>query len=389
MKGLPKFDSIGSFAVSEDDAFLPDVEPAQLKSVRLPIRLEDIQEIKRDYFSVHYKNCYHDCTLKALGRQLGELQNIGQLYQIVSDRRTLRKIVTNCCIDLRHINNPYHCKRQDFDVMVENLNGTLLIACMVRHEEEKGGYGQSFEEKLTHSPVHGNRMATYQVCKLDLGSQTCAIRFEVDAVNQHGELVELKSRKKPNPRYGLGPDFFLNIWIQMVLSNTPHMKLGVHDQGLLHEVVDCSAEEVQRKAGLPDGAVAAAQLFRRLSDVLANMRAQVAEGRQAVFKFTSQSFLSYTAVEITEAKTFSLPLVSPEMRAAVLLQPSEEGKKGTAAATEAPSLLPLPSSSSSQRAAVGEGDAVGGKQQESLELAMERLKLGKSSDHSGEKGGRK
>ena len=77
MKGLPKFDLIGSFAVSEDDAFLPDVEPAQLKSVRLPIRLEDIQEIKRDYFSVHYKNCYHDCTLKALGRQLGELHNIG------------------------------------------------------------------------------------------------------------------------------------------------------------------------------------------------------------------------------------------------------------------------------------------------------------------------
>ena len=33
MKGLPKFDLIGSFAVSEDDAFLPDVEPAQLKSV--------------------------------------------------------------------------------------------------------------------------------------------------------------------------------------------------------------------------------------------------------------------------------------------------------------------------------------------------------------------
>ena len=235
--------------------------------------------------------------------------------------------------------------------MVENLNGTLLIACMVRYEEEKGGYGQSFEEKLTHSPVHGNRMATYQVCKLDLGSQTCAIRFEVDAVNQHGELVELTSKKKPNPRYGLGPDFFLNIWIQMVLSNTPHMKLGVHDQGLLHEVVDCSAEEVQRKAGLPDGAVAAAQLFRRLSDVLANMRAQVAEGRQAVFKFTSQSFFSYTAVEITKAKTFSLPLVSPEMRAAVLLQPTSAtatGKKRSTRSNEAPS-----SSSSSSEAAVG------------------------------------
>ena len=189
--------------------------------------MKDIQEIKKDYFSLYYEKCFHDCTLKALERLYGDLHSIGPLFQFLSDRRTLRKIVTNCCIDLTCIQNPYHCKRQDFDVMVEKLNGTLLIACSARYDEMIGGYGQSFEENMSEASASGARLITYKVAKMVLGNQICAIRFEVNAVNERGELVELKSIKYHNFNRLENKDFFLHIWIQMVLSNTPFVKIGI------------------------------------------------------------------------------------------------------------------------------------------------------------------
>lgn len=210
----------------------------------------------------------------------------------------MRKIVANCCIDLSYIQNPYHCKRQDFDVMVEKLNGTLLIACSAWYDETKGGYGQSFEENMSEASISGARLVTYKLAKMDLGNLTCAIRFEVDAVNEIGELVELKSMKYH--RYGLeNKDYFLLIWIQMVLSNTPNVKIGIHINGLISEISSYSMEDVQRMAGLHHSN-AKVQLFQNLNNILSMMYSQVEEGRQATVKFFSQS----SSVQAIELKVY-------------------------------------------------------------------------------------
>jgi len=201
-----------------------------------------------------------------------------------------------------------------------------------------------------------------------LGNLTCAIRFEVDAVNESGKLVELKCKTKPNTRYGLGTDYFLNIWIQMVLSDTPYLKIGIHDKGVLTTILNYSLQEVQREAGVNDKMKSV--LFQKLNEIILSMHSRVDEGRQAVFTFTSQS-PTFTC-QVLKVNSFNLPLVSPEMRRRVLQHSIDQRevapvkKSGTGVNNEASSLK------------TEEGEK-GTAEEDSLELAMGQLKLGGSS----------
>ena len=84
---------------------------------------------------------FHDCTVISLGRDVSDSVNIlnGIKPGIVSDRKCLRKLFINSCIALP--TNSYYCKKDNYDIVVENINGSIYLAGKDRYDVAPGGYG--------------------------------------------------------------------------------------------------------------------------------------------------------------------------------------------------------------------------------------------------------
>ena len=122
----------------------------------------------------------------------------------------------------------------------------------------------------------------------------------------------MKSKKLPkNPRHGDGTsiDYFLNLYIQMVLSRTPKVVIAFHRDRKIEKIQELSQEEVRRKAQLTKHDVEL--MFQKLHDRLELIKDYIPEGRQADVQCSS---IGEVSVKLRPRDSFDLPLLSPEAR---------------------------------------------------------------------------
>lgn len=301
------------FAIGKDpeDRFLPNREPPRLVPSLLNFKgrvLYDDPNIVEDLFHRHYEQAYHDCTIQAAN--LAEEGLLSKLVYI-SDRRTLRKIVGNGCVKIPE--NSFYLKAEAFQVMAERTStGTLILGCRHRYEETPGGVGKSFERLATGIEDECTRNYRLSLLPIDEDSHLL-MRHEVDAVSSDKLVVELKSKKLPkNPRHGDGTsvDYFLNLYIQMVLSNTPRAIIVFHRDRKIEIIQELSQEEIRRKAMLTKDNVKL--MFQKLYEKLELIKDYIPEGRQGNVQCSSSGEIS---VQLCARNSFDLPLLSTAARA--------------------------------------------------------------------------
>ena len=300
------------FAVGKDpeDRFLPNHMPpsliASIQNCKGRVLYDD-PKIVEDLFHRHYEQAYHDCTVQAANLAVKDL--LSKIVYI-SDRRTLRKIVGNGCVKLPE--NSFYVKAEDFQIMAEKTStGTLILGCRHRYEETPGGVGKSFERLVTGIEDECTRNYRLSLLPIDSNSHLL-VRHEVDAVSSDKLTVELKSKKLPkNPRHGDGTsiDYFLNLYIQMVLSRTPKVVIAFHRDRKIEKIQELSQEEVRRKAQLTKHDVEL--MFQKLHDRLELIKDYIPEGRQADVQCSS---IGEVSVKLRPRDSFDLPLLSPEAR---------------------------------------------------------------------------
>jgi hypothetical protein len=309
---------IDSFAISEENPYLENCLPPLIRLPRtVPFQIEDVEDLQQDFFISHYNSCFHDCTLHGFlqsGRCLDEIQ-------IVSDRNCLRKLFSTFCIAPQ--GTAFYCKREDFTLMAENINGTIFLAKEYRYNPVQGSYGKGFELKLQVDLMPANY---YRLIQYSLGELNCLVRFQVDGRDEHDNSIELKSRKQPNPRYGLGEDFFQNIWIQMALSDTKQTIIGLHKNGRVEEIKLRTLHQLQQLAKISDSTVNQAK--RELINQLQRIRDNISIGRQCrVHCFADGRMLFELIPPVGEKDSFLLPLLSSRMRKQLLGITTEEEKE--------------------------------------------------------------
>ena len=131
---------------------------------------------------------------------------------------------------------------------------------------------------------------------MDFGDVSCVIRFEVDCVDSQKQLLELKSMREiagKNDKIDK-VSFYLDTWIQMVLSNIPKVRIGRYEKknsesewASLKVIEDMSIEAVQDAAHVTDAHKEV--LFQNLVTILENISQQVVNG-QVVFRFTTNDY---------------------------------------------------------------------------------------------------
>jgi len=288
MTSLPQnFVQVAEFAIDANDGFLPGYAAAPLILNPSPARVNNLiddQTIARDYLNLHFGNKFHDPTIMALEHSVGaaSLRDRLKEYKIVTDRRSLRKLIMNECIDLPP--NPYYCKKANVDLVAEKINGTLYLAGLVHYQETPGGYGKSFETAMTNH-TDGRDVKTYRMSKFSLKDMPVLVRYEVDArESTTGRTAELKCKKEPNPRYGFSADFYLNIWIQMVISNTHVVRIGLQKDGRLSKITDYSLSEMQQHASLSNAQVE--RCFAKLTNLLSQCYDRIADGKKVIIRMS-------------------------------------------------------------------------------------------------------
>lgn len=99
--------------------------------------------------------------------------------------------------------------------------------------------------------------------------------------------VELENNKiRRNKITGvedLKNDFYINAWRQMVLSGTPILKIGRHENGNVSNLVTMTVDEVRNAAGIPPAD--AKRYFGRLVVVLRWISSNLADGKQALIEY--------------------------------------------------------------------------------------------------------
>jgi hypothetical protein len=208
---------------------------------------------------------------------------------IISGRSCLRALMA---VVSPEVSDAYYSKRKAFTLLVEKNGRKLILKTETNYPEGRGGLGQGFEDVMTTPSVLGvdiSGMDYFRVVSYTLGGMRFLTSHEVDCVHPiNGLSVELKSSKiKRNKRgaiYNLTPDYYINVWRQMVLSGTPILKIGRHENGAVKaEPTTMTIDEVRSAARI---APAAADLyFARLVEVLRWISSNVADGQQALIEY--------------------------------------------------------------------------------------------------------
>lgn len=328
-----RLNHLTEFAIGEDnrDRFLANQQPPVLNANRsfqsyVGKTLYNDPDIALDLFNLHYSSGYHDCTVQAT--KLAQA-DVFKKVSYLSDRRTLRKLVGNRCVQLPP--NSFYLKREDFEIIAEKtIEGMLIIGCRHRYEESPKGVGCSFERLVTRPTEIDTR--NYRVSFMQINEDVrdedkrnyLLIRSEADAVNKSFETVELKTKKLPNnPRYGTGlnEDYYLNLYVQMALSDTNKVVIALHKDGRIGQVLEHNLDEVCLKAGLRSSAVKS--MFERLLTTLELITSKIPAGRQAIVNSFASGDLQ---INLCPPNTYDLPLLSAEGRS--LLSSEEVDEKG-------------------------------------------------------------
>jgi len=170
---------------------------------------------------------------------------------------------------------------------------------------------------MTNPAPDGRSTAAARYCrmsKVSLSGMTILMRYEVDAIDPvTRETIEFKCKKltkQKYARYGLNEDFFLNIWIQMMISNTAKVLIGLHEEGFLYQILDLSLAQIQAKAGLSSAQVTAC--LQKLASVLQRIVSGVQEGEQRIVRLFAAS---HRQPELLPNSDFNFRMFSTEMRA--------------------------------------------------------------------------
>lgn len=342
----------------DSSEFIPNSRPPLIQSnKRVPFSIEDITTVWPDHLTQHYGDRFHDPTVLALQQGATPVVDLLQDVQFVSDRKSLRRLVVNRCVTLPP--KPFYCKRETFVLLAEKVNGTIFLGGETRYEQAPGSYGQGFEEAMTQQFHRGNTAnitTDYCIVKYSLMDQVgCVIRYEADGCNVRGEVEELKCKKRPNPRFGLGEEFFLNMWIQMSLSRTQRVHIGLHRDGRVDEVMSLTLEQVQERANVSPQA--AQNCWSKLQSTLTAIGNLIPDGCKGRLTCSENGQLSFALT------SRNVPLLSPVARA-ILCPTSEPASVETTAAPAAAPAAAAPaagqetaaaaaSSSTQKRTAVG------------------------------------
>jgi len=140
MSRLSNFTLVTDFCVDEKEGLIPNAEaPTVVTSLssRLHQQLADDATIRRDQLVAHFPDSFHDPTILGLESAVGadQLQSTLQGLQLVTDRRSLRKLIMSECLQLP--DRAYYCKKEDLDLMAEKINGTVYLGGLQHYEETK------------------------------------------------------------------------------------------------------------------------------------------------------------------------------------------------------------------------------------------------------------
>ena len=286
--------TVAWFAMDDHTRFmLHEVAPAVREPERGK-RIPDVVEMGIDHIALHYSTGFHDCTIRALhetGRTPLEDSHV------VTDRKTLRKLVMNGCVSLP--TDPFYCKRELMTVMAENVDGVVFLGGTNRYDPAPGSFGRGFEQIATG---HTASKTFYRIEWMHFDDVSTFIRCETDGVDAAGVAVELRC-KKYNPRYPPNRDYYLNSWIQMVLSNTMTEIIGFHQNGRLSHTERLTLSQVQARAGVTDED--AARCMKRLGKYLARIRDGVPPGRQATITVAEDGHVVVRVLENKPHPMFS------------------------------------------------------------------------------------
>jgi hypothetical protein len=327
-----------SFAITDSKEFIPSCPPPLITLPRkTPVTVVDIPTIWPDHHYLHYENRFHDSTVNALRTSDEPIVEVLHGVRFVSDRKSLRRLVVNNCLSLPP--NSFYCKKDSFTLMAEKINGTIFLGGETRYEPAAGSYGQGFEELLTQRFHRGNvANITTNYCMVQyslMNKVNCIVRYEADGINSEGDVEELKCKKKPNPRYGLSEDYFLNMWIQMALSRTTRVHIGLHRDGRVDEIMSLSLDQVQQRANL--STEAANRCWSSLQKMLERLYDRIPEGSQARINCEANG-------TVTIVPSSALPLLSSNARRVLSAAPSpiqtETESTGSPNAAEAAATTP-------------------------------------------------
>eukprot|EP01031_Cornospumella_fuschlensis_P033027 gene33027-39951_t len=257
-------------------------------------RLTDVQKLDHDAMHEKYAFEFHDPTIEALDAD--KASSVLADVSLVTDRHILRDILRSCDHEPK---DAFYSVRKDFDVVVTNVHGKVLLTPTVqeRWERKPGGFSKGLLNRVVEyqssSPDHEfsedlmEDMCYYEVMHTNVGGLGMLVRYKVDALDSRGDAVEFKSRKQPNPRYPLGPDYFRHIWGQMALSTAKYTWLVYHKDGVITQASKLDLASVQRKAGFEDDQ-AAKRVLARLVNFLRWLVHRVSEhGMQSKLLYRS------------------------------------------------------------------------------------------------------
>jgi hypothetical protein len=340
-----------SFSMRDSSEFIPNSRPPLIQSnKRVPFSIEDITTVWPDHLTQHYGDRFHDPTVLALRQGATPVVDLLQDVQFVSDRKSLRRLVVNRCVTLPP--KPFYCKRETFVLLAEKVNGTIFLGGETRFEQAPGSYGQGFEEAMTQQFHRGNTAnitTDYCIVKYSLMGQVgCVIRYEADGCNARGEVEELKCKKRPNPRFGLGEEFFLNMWIQMSLSRTQRVHIGLHRDGRVDEVMSLTLEQVQEHANV--SSQAAQNCWSKLQSTLTAISNHIPDGCKGRLTCSENGQLSFALT------SRNVPLLSPVARA-ILCPTAEPASVETMAAPAAAPAAAAPAAGQETAAAAASSSA--------------------------------
>jgi len=209
--------------------------------------------------------------------------------EVISGRSSIRFLMS---VVSPEISDAFYSKRKAFTLLVEKIGPKLIIKTETTYEEDRGGYGRGLDDVLTMSSnrrVDISTMDYFRVVSYTLGGMKFLVSHEVDCVHPTtNHSIELKSSKIKRDRrtgriFDLKSDFYINVWRQMVLSGTPILKIGRHENGNVSNLISMTVDEVRNAAGISPAD--AKRYFGRLVVVLRWISSNLADGKQALIEY--------------------------------------------------------------------------------------------------------
>lgn len=217
---------VGTYAISMDSNYI-DHPLAPVLVHQFPTLLNWSDENTPNPLGIHYpnhRNISEPLLRSAINGRIIEMPTV----DLAISRNALRKLFS-CFM-------PYDNRRNgNFVLTVEQVSETLTVIreCIDddNNRPNRAGFALDFEEQMTIPETHSFPFSLYyEAMSYNIGNYKVLVGCEIDAVNDEGRSVELKTSRIRDYDHDWNENdqrnFYRHAWLQMKLSGTDTFCLG-------------------------------------------------------------------------------------------------------------------------------------------------------------------